>query len=103
MTAAPVSGGASLSRTVSYTYDALNRLTGATYTDSSPSESYSYDPAGNRLSATIGGATTNSTYDAANRLLTNGGDSYTYDANGNMLTAGAGTYAWDAANHLGSV
>jgi YD repeat-containing protein len=31
--AAPVGGGASLSRTVSYTYEALNRLTGATYSD----------------------------------------------------------------------
>jgi YD repeat-containing protein len=101
--AAPVGGGALLSRTVSYAYDALNRLTGASYTDGAPTESYSYDAAGNRPSATIGGTTTSSTFDSANRLLTRGGDSYTYDADGNTLTAGARTYAWNAANRMVSV
>jgi RHS repeat-associated protein len=101
--AAPVGGGASLSRTVSYAYDPLNRLTGASYTDGASTEGYSYDAAGNRPSATIGGNTTSSTFDAANRLLTSGGDSYTYDADGNTLTAGARTYAWNAANRMVSV
>ena len=103
LVAAPVGGGASLSRTVSYAYDALNRLTGASYTDGAPTESYSYDAAGNRPSSTIGGTTISSTFDAANRLLTSGSDSYTYDADGNTLTAGARTYAWNAANRMVSV
>ena len=87
LTTAAVGGGASLARPVSYTYDALNGLTGATYTDGAPAESYMYDAAGNRLSATIGGITTTSTYDAANRLFTAGPDTYTYDANGNNRMA----------------
>ena len=103
LVAAPAGGGASLSRTVSYTYDALNRLTGATYTDGASTEGYTYDAAGNRLSATIGGTVTGYTYDAANRLVTAGADSYTYDANGNTLTAGSRTYSWDAANRMASV
>jgi RHS repeat-associated protein len=103
MAQAPVGGGSSLSRTISYTYDALNRLTGATYTDGSPNEAYTYDPAGNRLTSNIGGTESSYTYDAANRMLTAGIDSYTYDSNGNTLTAGSRSYGWDTANRLVSV
>jgi YD repeat-containing protein len=42
--------------TFTNSYDTLNRLTNAAYSDGS-SESYSYDPAGNRLSRTIQAAT----------------------------------------------
>lgn len=42
--------------TFTYSYDSLNRLTNAAYSDGSR-ESYSYDNAGNRLSRTTGAAT----------------------------------------------
>ena len=40
---------ASKATTFTYSYDSLNRLTNAAYSDAS-SETYSYDPAGNRVS-----------------------------------------------------
>ena len=56
---------------------------------------------GNRLqkqdSAT---GTENYTYNAANMLLTRGGNSYTSDANGNTLTDGTRTNIWDSQNRL---
>jgi len=48
--------GSILAATFTYSYDPLNRLTNAAYSDGS-SESYSYDNAGNRLSRSIGAAT----------------------------------------------
>jgi YD repeat-containing protein len=45
---------------VSYTYDALNRLTGATYGDGTVIE-YRYDAAGNRISQLVQAATTDFT------------------------------------------
>jgi YD repeat-containing protein len=44
------------SSTFTYSYDSLNRLANAAYADGSR-ESYSYDPAGNRLSRTTSAAT----------------------------------------------
>src|SRR5579872_4568217 len=46
-----------------------------------------YDAAGNRLTATTNGATTQNIYDSQNRLLTMGGSSYQYDNNGNLVSA----------------
>lgn len=48
----------SYAATFTYTYDSLSRLTNAAYSDGS-AESYSYDPAGNRLSRVTSAATTN--------------------------------------------
>ena len=55
-------------RTVSYTYDALNRL--ETVVDEHGTTTYTYDAVGNRASVTqANGVETRYTYDALNRLL----------------------------------
>ena len=89
--------------TYSYTYDALNRLTGITNPDASTA-SYRYDNAGNRTNATVSGVMTPATFDGADQMLANGTTNYTYDANGNLTSAGGpnGTtsYTWDAQDRL---
>ncbi len=100
-------------RRVNYGYDALDRLTGETITDSSAGNrtfGYTYDPVGNRLTRTdtLEG-TTLYVYDANDRLLTETRGSsvtaYAYAANGNTLSKDAGptdhaVYSWDAENRL---
>jgi YD repeat-containing protein len=89
-----------------FTYNALNRLTSATQSNSI-SHSYTYDPVGNQLTETacIGGAcgTTGYTYDNANRLKFVNGLVYTWDNNGNLTNDSAITYTSDAANRLKTV
>jgi len=97
--------------TVTYTYDALGQLLGATYTGSQASETYSYDLNGNR---------TNTGYvtGADNRLLSDGTYYYAYDDEGNrtarfidvnedgVLDSGDTNiteYTWDARNRLTEV
>lgn len=99
-------------RSVTYTYDALYRLTKEAIIDTSSGNrvmGYTYDAAGNRLTRTdtVGGTTTYS-YDANDRLLseTTAGvaTAYTYDNNGNMLSSKSDVetsiYEYDAQNHL---
>ena len=80
--------------TVSYSYDTLNRLTGATTKNSAgttvDTRSWAYDQASNRTSQTINGTTTSYTYNAANQLTGSGGVTYTYDGNGNQIGTSAG-------------
>jgi RHS repeat-associated protein len=104
--------------TINYTYDALNRLTAATYSD--PNDpgaggnafAYAYDAAGNVLqyTQTTGTltVTTTYTYDSANQLATAqlgnaSAVNYTYDGDGNLLTNGVNHYAYDSADRLISV
>src|SRR5205823_11933462 len=66
-------------RTESYGYDELSRLTSVNYGDGQ-TQSYSFDPMGNRLQKTDSASvptSENYTYNAANMLLTRG--TYTYD------------------------
>ena len=96
--------------TIDYTYDALHRLTSATYSDGR-SFGYTYDPAGNvlELQQNLGPGTVLTTYayDAANQLNTTqqGTTSwqYTYDANGSLISDGVKTYTYDSANRLKTV
>ena len=97
--------------TINYTYDALNRLTAANYSNGT-TFTYAYDAAGNVLQYTqTTGATTvttNYTYDSANQLMTAqlGSASavhYAYDGDGNLLSNGVNTYAYDSADRLISV
>jgi RHS repeat-associated protein len=81
---------------VSYAYDRLYRLTNTT--DTSGSRSYTYDPAGNRLTA----GSTAFSYDRADRMLTSGAMSVTVDAKGNMTAVGNNAYTFDEANQLRS-
>src|SRR5713226_9013402 len=86
-----------------YAYDAIYELTGVTQ-NSTTTESYTYDPVGNRLSSLGVSPYTNNT---SNELTSTPTASYTYDYNGNTLTKVIGsnttTYAWDFENRLSSV
>jgi YD repeat-containing protein len=94
------------------TYDAAGRLTAiahATAATTLKSFGYTYDAAGNRVSATSGAGTETYTVDALGRLTAvayPGGtsESYTYDANGNRLTKTVGgtttNYTYDDADQL---
>jgi RHS repeat-associated protein len=92
--------------TISYTYDPLNRLTAADYSNGDYYH-YTYDAVGNRLSqeSSFNGVqlSTSYTYDAANRLTNAGGVDYTWDDNGNLLSDGVNTYTYDTANRLTAV
>ena len=100
---------------IDYTYDALNRLTSATYSNGTKF-AYTYDAAGNVLTyaATHYGLTTTTTYtyDEANQLLSAVDSStawqYTYDGNGSLLQSDPGTgaangstgYTYNTAGYL---
>lgn len=91
------------SGTHSYAYDAIERLTSATYTGA-PSETYAYDGVGNRTSshksAVYG-------YQPNNRLVTTSTASYLYDNNGNSISKSDATgitqFSWDFENRLTQV
>ena len=83
------------SGTQSYQYDALHRLTQATY-PGPVTDAYTYDAHGNRL--TKNGTTYQ--YDAADRMTTAGGVSYGYDNNGNQTSGGADTFGYDHEDRL---
>jgi RHS repeat-associated protein len=89
--------------TTNYGYDNIYELLSATQ-GASTTESYTYDPVGNRLSNLSGSGWNNNT---SNELTSRSGVSYTYDYNGNTLTktdsTGTTTYAWDFENRLTSV
>jgi YD repeat-containing protein len=101
---------------ISYSYDALNRLTLANYDDGT-AFSYTYDAAGNtlQLDKTIAGQTSTTvyTYDVANQLTSAQEGSatawqYHYDGNGSLveMTPGATTgngakrYSYNTAGQL---
>jgi RHS repeat-associated protein len=89
--------------TSNYTYDAIYELTKAMQ-GGSTTESYTYDPLGNRLSSL---GVPSYTHDSSNELTAKTGTTYTYDYNGNTLaktdSTGTTTYTWDFENRLKSV
>jgi RHS repeat-associated protein len=89
--------------TSNYTYDAIYQLTQVTQANNT-TESYSYDPEGNRT-ASLGASSY--TTNASNELTATSNASYTYDSNGNTLTKTVGSnttsYTWDFENRLTSV
>jgi RHS repeat-associated protein len=86
-----------------YGYDNIYQLLSATQ-GATTTESYTYDPVGNRLSDLTTSGWSNNT---SNELTSRPGVSYTFDANGNTQTnvgsAGTTTYNWDYENRLTSV
>ncbi|MGH2372768.1 MAG: hypothetical protein ACRDIC_04735, partial [bacterium] len=92
---------ADLSGITTFTYDALNRLTGAAYQGGYGTWSWAYDPVGNRIQQIAPAGTTNYGYDANNRLSQAGTTTYAYDPNGNLTSTSAGqTFTWDAFNRM---
>jgi RHS repeat-associated protein len=95
-----------LEQTQTYSYDAMDRLTGVCFQagscpgGSDPFIRWTYDGVGNRLSESRPSGTTAYSYDAADELLQAGTTSYTYDENGNQLSAGARTFAYDLARRM---
>lgn len=80
-----------------YGYDRLYRLTSVTGADGP--RSYTYDPAGNRLTK-VAGPSTAFSYDRADRILSAGATAVTVDANGNTTAKGADTFGFDQANRM---
>ena len=91
---------ATTTRTISYQYDGLQRLTSASENPGT-TQTYAYDLAGNRTGVWVNGTRTQNysynaanqvqgwSYDAAGNLLSDGSQSYTYDALGRVLTVGS--------------
>ena len=89
--------------TEQYTYDPTYQLTQVTQ-GTTTTESYSYDPVGNRLSSFgMSPYVSNS----SNELTSTPVATFTYDGNGNTSTktdsSGTTTYNWDFENRLASV
>jgi RHS repeat-associated protein len=98
LTAAPPPSGPQ-QVVIYYTYDPVNRLTHAAYSDGRYFH-YTYDAVGNRTGQeTLLGSTVYD-YDDANRLRTAGGVSYAWDNNGNLTSDGSKHYRYNAANRL---
>jgi RHS repeat-associated protein len=96
---------------VSYTYDALDRLTQACYTPAcaAPGDNfrrYTYDPVGNRLTEVRDTGTTTYTYDGLDQLNQTTGPggttTYTYDLDGRATASGNRTFTWTQPGRLAS-
>ena len=85
-----------------YTYDALYQLTQVTQ-GANTTESYSYDPVGNRLSSL---GVSPYSYNNSNEQTATPSATYTYDYNGNTLSKtdvnGTSVYTWNFENELAS-
>ena len=85
-----------------YSFDALGQLV-QVKRNAVVSETYVYDPNGNRTSATVG-ASTNAAFDDQDRLLTLGATSYAHSAAGKLQSksapGGTTTYRYDALGNL---
>jgi RHS repeat-associated protein len=110
-----------------YTYDSLNRLTGAQAPVSQPTNisnyfigiasGWTYDAFGNRKAEAQGAisgasptaampASSSATYNTSNQLIAasqNAGGSLTYDASGNVVYDGINSYLYDAESRLCAV
>jgi RHS repeat-associated protein len=94
-------------RTVSWQYDALSRLLQETIQEPghpATTEQLSYDAVGNRALRISQAGSFPHSYDANDRLLSDGTATYGWDANGNLTSRsdafGTTTYGWDAKDRL---
>ncbi len=98
------SGASSTAQT--YEYDLRGRLTDV-YVDSVLTYEYDYDANGNRVAYTGPEGTVAATYDAQDRLLTYGSNSYTYNDHGQLTSktdaGGTTSYNYDELGNLLSV
>lgn len=91
-----------------YGYDDLDRLITETRTGTNPRTiAYRYDLVGNRIEVNEDGNIRTATYDANDRLLSEGPRTFTYDANGNRTSVNDNgaiqLLNWNALNRLTSV
>ena len=83
-----------------YSYDAAGQLLSAEFSSLNPATvpnqtiSYSYDAAGNRMQSVVNGTTTDYATNVMNQYTAVGADSPSYDADGNLLTAIADGSPW---------
>jgi RHS repeat-associated protein len=99
-----ITGSGVNNHTEEFAFDALDRLTNATYGPSA-NASFTYDQNGNRLTMTTGGDTATYNYDEADQLAEITGaqsHTYTYDDNGNRTGVDADAFTFDWANRLTS-
>ncbi|TCC08600.1 DUF6531 domain-containing protein [Kribbella soli] len=93
-------------KTASFVLDARGAPLRISYSDKTPTVSYTWDAAGRRTSMTDGLGLTRFGYDAFDQLTSAGAVSYRWDAVGNLTgrtAAGhAESYTWDAGNRLTS-
>ena len=86
--------------TTTYTYDAIYQLLVADH-PTLPDETFTYDPAGNRLSSTDHSSWS---YNSRNQLTGYNGATFAYDSNGNNTSktdvSGTTTYTYDYENRL---
>ncbi|HHH46419.1 MAG TPA: hypothetical protein ENK53_05330, partial [Thiotrichales bacterium] len=91
------------SATYSYAYDPAGRLV-EVRKDGAVVESYDYDANGNRTSVVNGAGSATASFDAQDRLLTQGGASYAYSAAGELSRKTVGNeatdYVYDAQGNL---
>lgn len=71
--------------TYDYTYDLVGRLTNVVL-NGVPTATYDYDTNGNRISGSNAGGPINATYDAQDRLTSYNGVTYNYTANGELTS-----------------
>jgi RHS repeat-associated protein len=91
-------------QTTTYTYDSNNRLTKAAQAGGATNISwaYTYDAAGNRLTAKRGGDVTSSqtlTYNTVGQITSDG---YSYDGVGNLVKAPGQTFTYNGAQQMTS-
>ncbi|MBK9122409.1 MAG: RHS repeat-associated core domain-containing protein [Chloroflexi bacterium] len=103
----PSGGGSLQPQTHVYTYDGVERVTGATtYPNATPTGTpirtfaYAYDLAGNRTSAALNGTPTSYSYNTRNQLTGDGTHTFSYDKNGNRISDGTLTTVWDRAGRM---
>lgn len=98
--------------TTTFSYDELNRLTGISYSDSTPAVSFGYNADSLRTSMTDGSGSVSYTYNSRDRLtgVTRGLDSfsYGYDSVGDVTSrtypdGSSATYSYDDDARLSSV
>ena len=110
-----LAGTPNVSQIEGYCYDGLNRLT-AVYPSTSPtcgsgtpSQTFTYDRAGNRTAMTTSSGTTSYSYDNADQLTSvtppspAAPVSYTYDKNGAVTARGSDSFTWNAARQLAAL
>jgi RHS repeat-associated protein len=89
--------------TSNYGYDAIYEVTSVTQATNT-TESYTYDPVGNRLSSL---GISPYTFNTSNELISTPNATYTYDNNGDTTSrtdsGGSTNYTWDFENRLTSI